>query len=73
MKPPNSPVATAPVEPAAPRRRAASGTLVVLLVIAVVAAVIVYFALGMPGMDHSPSEPHDMENMLGGLSSYASQ
>ena len=40
-----------------------SGSVVVILFAAAVVLVIAYFALGMPGMGHGPSRPHDMENM----------
>ena len=46
------------------RPRISSGTLVVLVVVVLVVVVTVYFALGMPGMDHSPNAPHQMEDML---------
>ena len=46
------------------RARISSGTLLVLVIFVVVVLVTVYFALAMPGMDHSPNAPHEMENML---------
>ena len=44
-------------------RRGVSGTVVVVVLALVVLIVVGYFALGMPGMDHTPDAPHDMENM----------
>ena len=54
-------VSTAP----ATNPRIASGTILVLIFGLLVIVVSLYFILGMPGMDHSPSQPHDMNNMRG--------